>query len=295
MRKYLAAKAVLFIITVAFLANAQVPRTITVSGMVQDSATRLPVAGALVLLFDTNTIAIDPSALLNYKLDSTVSGTDGKFSYSMRVATNATLLGYAVAKQGYQTAYSATGILSLTVNLGVIKIAASTGSQRDTVTVSGTVLDSLTNAPIPGALVIMSGMVAIDTSSGNRVLTNADGTFSTQAIISKLNNVTMVGYVVSRVDYIAKTGEKTATGKQLDIGNIRLYKNAMKVLSGSRTSAAGNTVDWMYIYSLNGRLLYEGEPVMPIEKVLTHKSAPVLIVLKHRDRIVEQRKLVLTR
>lgn len=294
MAKYSKVMFGLFIVTLAFLASAQLTRTITVTGTVQDSATGSPVAGALVLLLDTNTIAIDLTNIAGLKLDSTVTGADGKFSYSMTVSTNNLILGYAVFKQGYQLKFSAAGILSTTVNLGIIKLVKSDAGLMDTLTVTGTVLDSITNAPVSGALVIMSGLGALDTAAGNRVLTNVDGTFSKQIIITKLNTSSIVGYVVSQPDYTTKIGNKTATGKQLDLGTILLSPNNPAVLPRNYLHASGIRPDEMSVYSLSGKLLYDG-PVVSIKKTTACKSAFVTVIFKRKNIILDCRQVLLTR
>src|SRR5664279_292072 len=87
------------IMTLAFLASAQLTQTITVTGTVQDSTNGSPVPGALVMLIDTTTtILTDLPGFIanmgNLKLESTVTGADGNFSYTMTVSANNLLLGY---------------------------------------------------------------------------------------------------------------------------------------------------------------------------------------------------------
>jgi hypothetical protein len=277
-----------------FLANAQ--RTITVTGPVQDSATGSPVAGALVLLLDTNTISIDLTKLTGLQFDSTVSGADGKISYNMKIATNSYILGYAIVKQGYQLVYNGAAIspTATTVSLGVIKIAASGATPLDTLTVSGKVVDSLTNVGLGGALVVMSGLGAVDTASGNRVLTNADGTFSKQVIISELNNSPIVGYVVNQLGYTTKIGEKLASGKQLDLGTIPLSPNLQAVRRRPLNFSEKLLPDRMVVYALNGNVLYEG-PLMSFGGKVHGKNVPVLEVFKRNGIVVDIRQIVSTR
>jgi hypothetical protein len=298
MTKYSKMMAGFFIIMLAFLANAQLTRTITVTGTIQDSASGLPLAGALVMLLDTNTIPADIPGFIanigNLKLDSTVSGADGQFSYVMTVSTSNFILGYAVLKQDYQLKFSAAGILSTTVNLGIIKIAKSDAGLKDTLTVMGRVLDFITNVPVPGALVIMSGIGALDTASGNRATTNVDGIFSKQIIITKLNGVSIVGYVVSQLNYATKIGEMQASGKQVDLGAILLSPISQVVLPRRFMHTVENRPDGMCVYSLNGRLLYNG-PVMPFEKITLCKGAPVMVMFKSNGILIDRRQVFLSR
>lgn len=284
-----------FIVALAFLAGAQIPRTITVTGTVQDSATGLPVSGALVLLLDTATVPTDFSKLTGLQFDTTVSGADGKFSYSMNIAPASVILGVAVIKLGYQVKISAAIILptATTVAIGVLKISAAADA-LDTIAVSGKVVDSLTSSPIQGALVVMSGLGALDTFSGNRVLTNADGTFSKQVIITKLTNLPMVGYVVTQLDYAAKVGQGQATGKQLDFGTIKLSPNTQAVLPRSGVFFTGIQPDAMRILSLDGKTLYDG-PVMIFNKAVPNRNGIVMVTFKRKNRIIENTQVFLTR
>lgn len=284
----------IFIVTLAFIANAQ--RTIIVTGTVQDSISGSPVAGALVLLLDTNTLSIDMTNLTGLKFDSTVSGADGKFTYTMKISASAFILGYAVVAQGYQLKYNGAGIPSTAtaVDLGTIKLASSGSGTLDTLTVTGKVVDSISGTGIGGALVVMSGLGAVDTASGNRVLTSADGTFSKQIIISELNNAAIVGYVVSQLNYNPKIGEKQAGGKQLDLGTILLSPNGQAVLPRPLTSIEKNRPDRMSVYALSGKLLYDG-PVLSLEKISLVKSSLSMVLLKRGSAIVDRRQVLLTR
>jgi len=107
------------------------------------------------------------------------------------------------------------------VTLPPIKISKIDNSVRDTLTVSGIVKDSSTGIGINGARVIMTTGGAFDTI-GNTTFTGADGSFSKQVIISKLNGASVVSYIITDQNYQTKLGQNTATGKQLDVGSILL-------------------------------------------------------------------------
>jgi hypothetical protein len=263
-------------------------KSITVTGTVVDSATGAPVSQAMILLFDTSTINIDPSNLGALKLDTVFSGTDGKFQYQMTISTQSIILGYGVLKQGYQIKYSAAGILFTTVNLGTIRISKLDTSVKDTILVSGTVVDSASGAGVGGALVIMSSGGGIDTV-GNSALTNADGTFSKQVIISKLNGASIVSYVITDQNYQPAFGQNTATGKQLDLGTILLKRinNAVRqeVKPGSRRAQANR----MSVYALNGRLVYAGR-VQPLDKIAQCRSDEVIVEFANDHSTIAARK-----
>jgi hypothetical protein len=289
--------AVFFVGTLFCAASAQISRTITVTGTVVDSATGAPVPGALVLLLDTtaSVLSIDLETLMNslgnWKLDSAFSGADGSFSGSMSVSSGNMLLVYGVLKQGYQFYYFLTTIPpgANSVNIGTIRLKANDASAKDTITVSGKVVDSVTNQPIGGALVAMSGLGGIDTA-GNRVLTNTDGTFSKQVIISKLNNSSIVAYVATAVGYTPKVGQGTAANKVLDVGTILLVSAGSAVVQGRGMSFVKKSADRMAVYSLTGKLLYAG-PVLPLESVMRKHRGAIIVDLKRNSTVVERKKI----
>jgi hypothetical protein len=264
--------------------SAAATTLITVTGTVVDSATGAPVPQAMILLFDTSTINIDPSNLGALKLDTVFSGTDGKFQYQMTINAQSFILGYGVLKQGYQIKYSAAGILFTTVNLGTLKISKMDTSVKDTLMVSGTVVDSVSGIGVNGALVIMSTGGGFDTI-GNTILTSADGTFSKQVIVNKLNGASIVSYIITDRNYQTKLGQNTATGKQLDLGTIFLKRTMDAVRSGAQFGMIQAQANRMSIYALNGRLLYTGR-IVPLDKIEQGQTGAVIVKLANENTTI---------
>jgi hypothetical protein len=279
----------LLILAMACISSAQNTRTITVTGTVVDSVTGQPVPGALIVLVDTNTLNLDINALGSLHLDSAFSGTDGTFRYSMTVSSGNMLLIFGVIKQGYQFYYNLNAILGNTVNLGTIRLKPADASSKDTITVTGTVVDSVTNQPLANALVAMSGLGGLDTA-GNTVLTNASGTFSKQIIITKLNNSSIVAYMVTRIGYTMRVGQRTATSRQLDLGTILLVPTGAAIVPRGSLSFNAKTADRMHVYSLSGKLLYAG-PVLPIASVMRKHHGAIIIDLKRNNKIVDRKQV----
>ena len=267
--------------------------TITVTGTIVDSATGAPVPQAMMLLFDTSTINIDPSNLGALKLDTVFSGTDGKIQNQMTVSTKSYILGYGVLKQGYHIKYSAAGFLFSPVNLDTIKISKIDTSVKDTLMVSGTVVDSVSGIGVNGALVIMSTGGGFDTI-GNTVLTNPDGTFSKQVIISKANGASIVSYIITDRNYLTKLGQNTATGKQLDLGTILLKRIADAVRPEAKFGILSVGANRMSVYALNGRLLYTGR-VAPLDKIVQGRTGTVIVKLTDENTTVGTKQMLLPR
>jgi hypothetical protein len=119
MRKYSRMMIGIFIVTLGFLASAQ--NSITVSGTVIDNATVLPVEGAMVLLFGTNSYPTSSIDLSTVKLDTAITGADGTFSRTMTVESSASFLGCGIKKEGFEYMFRCVGI-STTIELGITEI-----------------------------------------------------------------------------------------------------------------------------------------------------------------------------
>jgi hypothetical protein len=273
-----------------FLSTAQT-KSITATGIVEDSATSSGIPGAMVLLYAASlTDTIDPNNLGSLKFDTAFSGADGKFQHKMTIPAQAYFLFHGVFKLGYMINYDTipTIIFSTTVPVPTIKISKIDNSVRDTLTVSGTVADLTTRTGISGALVIMSTGGGFDTI-GNTVLTNNYGTFSKQVIISKLNGASIVSYIITDPNYQTNLGKNTAIGKQLDLGTIVLKRNtsAIRQESGAFSSAA--RINRMSVYSLNGRLLYDGS-ALSLDKIVRNRHGALIVSLQYDNSIVTTKK-----
>jgi hypothetical protein len=112
-------------------------KTVSVSGIVVDSASNQPISQATVGLFDTTMITIpnmsDTTSIVQMvtnmmnsgQIDTTTSASDGKISYSMKIASNSLVLLCGVFKQGYTFGYSISFLLPTanTVKLDTIKLS----------------------------------------------------------------------------------------------------------------------------------------------------------------------------
>ena len=263
-----------------FLSSAQT-KAITVTGTIVDSATGSPVSGAMVLLYATSDTSIDINNLGSLKLDTAFSGTNGKFQHQMTISAQAYFLVYGVLKEGYFIKYPSypSLILFTTVTLPTIEISKIDTSVRDTLQVTGTVVDSVTEVGIGGAFVIMSTGGGFDTA-GNTVLTNSDGTFSKQVIISKVNGVSTVSYIVTDQHYITALGQNQANGKQLNLGTITLKNKGSAIRPETKPVSLSVRKIGMSVYSLNGRLLYEGG-AQAIERIVRNYRSAVIVTIKY--------------
>ena len=283
--------ACIFVFGMFFICRAQTTKSITVTGLVTDSLTKDSISGAMVLLYATSDTSLDRNNLGSLKLDTAFTGTNGKFQHQMTIDAQAIFLVYAVFKQGYyiKSPSVPSFIIFSTVTLPPIKISKIDNSVRDTLTVSGIVKDSSTGIGINGARVIMTTGGAFDTI-GNTTFTGADGSFSKQVIISKLNGASVVSYIITDQNYQTKLGQNTATGKQLDVGSILLKSTnvAIRPTGINITRAQANR---MSVYAINGRLLYAGR-ILPLDKLAQGQAGEVIVKLTKENTIIGMKKYV---
>jgi hypothetical protein len=264
-------------------------RSITVSGVVVDSVTGQPVQNAIVLLYDAQTLNIDTSDLSTLDLDTAFTASNGSFSKTITAPSTNLILIYAVVMEGYSLYYSGTALLTTTISLPTIKLVPTDLAAKDTITVSGKVVDSATGIGIPDAIVGLSGG-DLDTV-GKTAITDANGNFSRQVIINKVGALTIVGYVAYKDGYNPAIGQKTATGKTVDLGNIILSRNTPVLWKAQQRVRLRNIATSMTIYSMNGRKLYTGR-VAPLNRVIEHSTSAVLVEFRHNGSIIDRKKVM---
>jgi hypothetical protein len=272
---------------------AAAQRTITVSGVVVDSVTMQPVPNATVLLLDTST-NIDTSAIgsidiSKLKPDSVLTTANGSFSKPLTVPYANIILAYMVVKEGYFLDFNFTLMLSTTINLDTIKLIPNAIAPKDTVTVSGTIVDSTTGIGIPGALIGLSGG-DLDTAGKTAVADN-QGNFSRQVIVSKVGTFTIVGYIAYKDGYNPAVGTKNATGKTVDLGIIKLLPNTQVRWTMRAAIPVPIRATNMTLYSLNGQRIYTG-PGMPLKRAIRLPTSAVVADFKMHGTAIGRKKVI---
>ncbi len=288
-----------FFIVVCFFSYADAAeKTVTVSGKITDNATSQPIPQAMVLLFAVSTIAIDMNHLADFlksvkNIDTVFSNADGSFSDSLKASQDAIGVVCVPLKQGYQMDYHAT-LLSptiKTVNFGAIKLEKSDLLPRDTIRVSGIVVDSATGIPLDNCWIVMSGFESWDTA-GNTVFTGGNGAFSKQVIIAGTSSTKTLLFFASKTGYENTGGQLQVSGKQVDLGTIKLSKPGAGVKGGSRSLFRAQAVTSMNAYGVNGRLLYAG-PVLALHAILRQYGNPAVILLKRNEAVIGKKLLAI--
>jgi hypothetical protein len=240
-------------------------RIVTVSGTVVEDGTNQPIPQATVLLYASTSLTIDSNSVADIlgksKLDTATSGSDGKFSYTMEIASNAPVLLSGAFKQDYAIEYKIVFMMptATTVNTGTFRLKKSADVAKDTLTVNGTVVDSTSGSPLSGCLIFMSGLAGMDTA-GNTAITDANGAFSKQVIIGSSSLLKMLVYKAVKEEdgYTSKVGyQQYAANKQINLGTIQLQKQYTPILTNRRPNNS-QLRETTGIYDISGKLLFAG-------------------------------------
>lgn len=226
-------------------------KTVTVKGVVTDQSSNA-IAEALIVLFELENMQ-EP--------DSAFSKTDGSFEKQITVSENAKMISYAIAKQGYKLAAGAGIILANKVNIGKVKLEEA-GS--DSITVSGTVIDSITQQGIANAQIIISVASMIPTLA-DTLYTNDNGSFSRKmpgsAELIAGTIKPMVLCRISKDEYHEKTVVDTIVDVAVDLGSIVLHKKNSSIFTTKMIPLHGKKLpNTVTVYSVQGKLLFHGKP-----------------------------------
>lgn len=194
----------------------------TILGTVLDTTTGKPIEKATVVLF--------PSSLGIIAPETTYTNTDGKFIKDIKFPPlpEKKVIYYTIYKKGYTPKKGLKDVEAQIVDVGNIKLA-----QVVTVTVIGTVLDSITLKPVPDASVVLKSN---DTVS---VITNETGLFKAVIDVDPSQTNPVIQYAVNKKGYAIKIGEKKIDGNPVDLGNILLSRK----LSPQKITVTGTVMD----------------------------------------------------
>jgi hypothetical protein len=275
---------VLFLLSLAGLSFG-----LQVTGVVVDSTTRQPVQDAKVLLLDTNqSIILNGFDMNKLQFDSMSTASNG--SFSLTVGSNMTIF-YSVVKAGYAVYINYCQLLqpTATVRLDTIRLVPLNLAAKDTLNVSGKVIDSATRTGIPGALIGMSG-ADLDTV-GKTVIADANGNFSSKVVITKVSGLSMsiIGYIAYKQGYSQAMGTKLVLTKVVNLSTISLLSTSVRWTQ--RQAYARSNPTGMALYSLNGRMLYSGR-VAPLNRVIDRSTSAVLVEFRHNGSIVDRKKIM---
>jgi hypothetical protein len=131
-----------------------------------------------------------------------------------------------------------------------------------TITVTGTVVDSVSKQGIENALVVLTNPSMLLNGESDSVTTGTNGKFTTTMEIGTSNIGTiapMVIYAVIKEGYIIATGTATPVQSVADADTILLQIKDSPIRYLPVMRHAHQKPDGISIYSLKGQLLYRGK------------------------------------
>ncbi len=253
--------------------------TVTVTGTVVDTGGN-PVGDAIVLLITDTSSGID----------TVITAGDGKIDTKITVDSGTATIVYMVIKDGYTSVYGLGFIVSGEVALG--EIVLEPPGTTDTISVTGTVVDSATGNPIENAQVILSSITILKLDS---VLTDGSGKFTGKVEISTDTAITeQVYYIVSKDEYQMKTGTQNTGQDPLDLGTILLQKPIDPIVNNPVFPIMQILPNRMEIYTINGQRLYDG-PVIKLHTKIAGtiiQNQTVVVRYMRNTRVLGSRKIV---
>jgi hypothetical protein len=270
-------------------------RSITVAATVIDSASRQPIPEARVMFYTSSTIQFDSSNMAkmvgNSKLDTATCGSNGKLSFPMKIASNSLVLVCPAFKKDYVMGYKTVFLqpTATSVDIGSIKLQKWMNSRKDTLTITGTLIDSATLSPMPGCFIYINGLGGWDTA-GNTSVSGADGKFSKKVIIASL--VKTLAYTVVKeqdMSWLKSGMRQYATSKQISLGTMRLPTQMSGILTNNVIVRSQPGAKGLKIYTISGGLLYSG-PVSSFGKIQRRfpYTSVVIVTENEKSRIVRK-------
>jgi hypothetical protein len=285
---------IFIILMLVFTSNALgKEKTITVKGSVVDSVTNEPLSGVIVMLTDK----LDD--ILNGNIDSVMNNLDtattdenGDFETEVTVDDGSMMITAVGIKASYKIGISIGIVLGNSATVRKMKLQPEVFKE---IVVKGVVKDSITKEPIPDAMVLVSNTSVVMDSIFDTVATDASGIFEVSMQIGTGTGMLAprVIYVVQKDGYQVSMGIDSVGGdvEEFDIGDILLQEeeNSINYLSSKKTFVL-NQANQIYVYSLNGRLLYKGKPIKLTQLKLVNQTGyqPVVIQYRMNQKIIRE-------
>ncbi len=174
MKKILSVQACLLLVVCILLPGASA-KEVTISGTVKESATSQPVPTAAVFAIAAS---LDMGTMPD-SVDTFYTETDGTFEIVITAKDDDQILIYGAQKEGFLVRSEMQNYILTPmpeqVDAGDI-LLKTTDEAKDTLQIKGVVVDSVTQAPLPGASVIVTSGVVGDISVDS-FSTDAQGAF----------------------------------------------------------------------------------------------------------------------
>ena len=258
MKKFISFQVYLTLIVI-LCSHAAFAKDVTVSGTVKADATGQPIDEATVILFGGT---LDMSSMPD-SVDTFYTGSDGTFEKTITVPDNANILFYGGSKEGYlaKTAINQYLLTPMPTEIDVGDILLKTIDEaQDTLYVSGNVVDSLTQDPLPDVKIrITSGLIGDITVDS--LFSDAQGEFEGKIpyIPSTSPLFNAIFYGAEKDEYTPKNDTAGIPDNEIiDLGTIELVKINIAIKYYPLQKLTMLQPTHIAVYSLNGKLIYEG-------------------------------------
>jgi hypothetical protein len=257
MKKVSSVLICLFLILLIF-SHAGFTKDVTVSGTVKAAATNEPINEASVALFGGT---LDMSTIPD-SIDTVFTGSDGTFEATITVPENANILFYGAHKEGYlaKTDIKQYLLTPMPTEIDVGDILLKTiDDAKDTLRVSGTVVDSITQEPLSDVKIrVTSGLIGDITIDS--LTSDAQGKFDGKIPYIPGTNPLFkaIFYSAEKDGYIPKGDTAGIPDNEIiDLGTIELVEENIAIKYPIQKFKMQQPTH-IAVYSMNGKLIYEG-------------------------------------
>lgn len=270
--------------------------TFPITGTIEDSLSYEPIDNAQVILMISH--------FTGSQQDTLFSDSKGNFYDSVIISSEHVNYGSKifciVLKEGYHDGLKRVYIPPDDYAIGPVRILECKDPPE--ISVNGTVRDSLSQATVENATIILGYTINCDVD--NSLLVLCDTLFSgNQGVISEelvfdttsLENSEMV-CIIKKDNYLTKQGTVTIVGTSLNLGEVLLHPSSTPVYHNLITVTPQMLKpDNVQVYSLNGQLLYEGnyKGVFHRFKIPQLNAQSVHIaVFRHKNTVLFSKKII---
>ncbi len=260
MKRAIFTQASLFFIVSIFLTSASAGE-VKVSGSVKEFASNQPVPSAAVFALSAN---LNMSTIPD-TMDTFYTESDGTFEYVITAKDDDRILIYGAQKESFLIKSEMKNYLLSSipaqVDLGDI-LLKKPDDAKDTLEIKGAVVDSVTQAPLPDAKVIVTSGVIGDISVDS-FTTDAQGTFVGKLPYIPGSNIlfNFLFFNATKDNYDPKSDTANIPSNEIvDLGTIELNRNNTSIVFPSNKFTTVRPTH-IALFSLQGKRIYYG----PIE------------------------------
>ncbi|MBN1983190.1 MAG: hypothetical protein JW795_16770 [Chitinivibrionales bacterium] len=274
----------------------QLSRKITISATVTDTITNANLDSAYVAVTIANTVKLIIDTIATNR--NGVAKKDYEILVPVQTPNQKPFVTYTAIRRGYYNKAGKVDVsdTSAIVNLGTVKLRPT--NLIDKITVSGTVVDSLTNTPLAQTQVL----VTINTPSGvtlDSLVTDKNGSFAKVIALGQPLQAQKAVYancIIIKQNYVPKAVKKDVTTEFVSFGVISL-QSIITSIQQNPSLLARRYATSIELFSFTGKRLYAG-PNVALRQLQTEgiiASQPLIVFYKYRTVTLFKQKLLMVR